>query len=244
MTVTLKSVIQDIVKTTSAIGFESIKVTISDKGAAIEAFNNAKTVIMKANTKSPVQGIADGTFGLVNLDMLKGYVSTFSSDESVWTLKTIKKGEVDVPESIQFDSTKGASAAYRLASLTPPQPKFTGVNYDVVLENPSRAKVNEFAALAGILSSVETKFVPRTKKNALVFLLGEENSSTDHAEVLIADAVKGDLKGQFHWPVQETLTILKADASKTTISIADAGMMTVRLETGVSNYEFHLPGHN
>jgi len=240
-------ILQDIVKATSGLDFSVIKVTSTDEETVIESINDSRDVILKGKTKEPVTEIT-GTFGLGNVSLLSSIINipSFKSAEAKVSIKFQKKGTIKVPEEIIFDGSEGARVVYRLMAeaAIPKQAEFRGVYFDIEVNEPTRAKISEFASIANAYSAIESKFIPRVINGNLLFLLGEETTANHRASVIFATDVEGKLSGAYSFPVGAVLSILKlSDNADCQMRFADKGILEITVSTALATYEFILPGH-
>jgi len=243
----MRSNLQDLVRCIAGTGYEVVKVEGDDNETSFKAVSADRTVIMSATTKEPVSDLK-GEFGLSNLSVFSGIIQgkTFAGDDATIDIQYHAKNTT-IPVALNFKNDDGTRMTYRLmaADVVPKQPVFAGTTYEVVIDEPERADINKFADVAGLLSEVEEMFTPEVIDDEVVFHIGDENSSSHSASVKFAAANGATFKSGFSWPIAQVLNILKlSDNSNTTVKLASAGVMEIRIDTGITEYTFLLPGHN
>lgn len=242
----MRETLLDIVKHTNGLGFiETVKITGTDKTTSIEAMDTDRTVIIKAKLLAPEHALL-GEFGMSHLPLLQGLLNfpTYKGDNAVIDVKRRERNGKQVPEEITFKGEKGSSpASYRLMSseLIPEQAKFLGAQWDVEI-NPSRSKIQEFAALAGLYSSFENYFLVKTVDGNLNFYIGDESSSMHKAVLTIEEGVTGEIKGDLHWPINQVLSILKMGLDENLkLQFSGRGALQITMTSGQAEYHFILP---
>ena len=245
----MKDQLLDIVKIVSVLPFTIVKVSGSDGDAIIQSRLDEEAVILsgKITKKTPE---FDGVFGLSNIAMLSGLtnVEAFRDKDANVKIKYQERNGVKLPEEISFEKDGFGKASYRLTGekAIPPQMKPTGqIVYDVVIEQPSKRKIGEFAQLAGIYSSQETKFTVKTDNGQLKFLIGDEGAATHKAQIVFAEGVKGTIKANHTWNINSVLNVLKLGSNSTMVlSISSQGILQIEVDTGLGVYNFMFAGSN
>lgn len=236
----------DVIKHTSGLGFvESVRVTGTDTSTVFEAMDDERTIIIRAELKQPEPSLK-GEFGMRNLGLLQGLLnhSTFKTDEAKLEIKRKERNGVDAPEQLEF-SVKGAKdkADFRFmsASLLPAQAQLKHNTWDVTVD-PTDSKIQEFASLAGMYSSIEQFFSVATEDGALQFQIGDPNGSNHSASMTFADAVTGEIKTSMFWPINQVLTVLKVGKGENPqLQIMNLGALRINLETEHAKYSMILP---
>jgi hypothetical protein len=241
----MQEVISDVVKKIGGLGFiETIKVSGTDDETKIEAIDGDKTVIVKASLLTP-QPELKGEFGISTLPLLAGLLNfaSYKADGATFKVKRRNTETASHPEEFEFKEKNGQGASFRLmeARLVPEQPKVVDIKWDVSF-TPTKSKIQEFGALAGLYSQFDQYFSVKTKDGNLIVSIGEEESTTHRASMVLADAVDGELKGELLWPTSQFLQILKmGDGHDFTVSITSKGAMLVNVITSQANYSYILP---
>jgi hypothetical protein len=244
-TTNTKNVVADIVKKIGGLGFvETLRVTGTDAETKIEAIDNDKTVIIKAKTKEAQADLA-GEFGIANLQLLNGLLNfaSYKTDDATFNVKTRDVNGKQVPEEFEFRDANKLGANFRLmnANLVPEQPLVADIKWDVTF-TPSKAKIQEFAGLAGLYSQFDQFFSVKTKDGSLVFSIGEEGSATHRASLVFEQEIEGELKGELLWPISQFLSILKsADGNEHFVGITSKGALLVSVTTELATYNYILP---
>jgi hypothetical protein len=242
----MRETLLDIVKHTNGLGFiDTVKITGDKKTTVIEAMDSDRTVIIKAKLLAP-EGNLIGEFGMSHLPLLQGLLNfvTYKADGASIDVKRRERNGKQVPEEIVFKGANGASpASYRLtaADLIPEQAKFLGSSWDVEI-SPARAKVQEFAALAGLYSSFENYFLVKTADGNLNFHIGDEGSSMHKAALCIEEGVEGELKGDLYWPITQVLNILKLGLDENVkLQFSGRGALQITMTSAHAEYNYILP---
>lgn len=253
----LKDVLQDLVNYAVTLNLDTIRVTGTDKSVVLESVREDKKIIMKAKTKTVMKEL-QGTFGMPNLKILKGYVETFgrlepAADESATTKASKLKIEVQynnkdttVPTDIEFSLPGSATALYRLKKdHLPPQPTLNSPSWDVEVKQPARAKIQEFSSFAAILADLEKNFSVRTDGENLKFFIGDENSANSKVNFTFASGIKAKIDPKLYWQCNDFLSIMNLAANaNTVVKITNKGIIQIDVDSGLIDYEFILPGSN
>lgn len=242
----MRETILDIVKHTGSLGFiEAIKITGSESETLVEAMDNDRTVIIKANLLKADSDL-QGEFGMSHLPLLQGLLAypNFRTDgASIDVIRRERAGKGNVPEELLFRDEKNQTASYRLMSseFLPEQAKFLGTNWDVDVE-PSVSKIKEFQALAGLYSTFEKYFLAKVVDGELRFYIGDEGSSMHRAFLTIEENVKGALAGDLHWPIAQVLSILKLGQDENLkLQFSSRGALQITMTSPHAEYRFILP---
>jgi hypothetical protein len=243
----LKDAIFDIVRHTASLGcFDLAKITGTDTDTEIWTCDEKKTVVLDAKLKAP-QAELIGEVGLGNLGFLNGLSGLYNKDGvTVEVLKTTKNG-VEVPDYLQFKDADGNSDKYRLMSKEIideqlQQSKFKGVKWDVEFE-PTKMKVSEMSAKAGIYSGIEPTFTVKTENGNLVFIFGSDVGGSHFGRMTFASNVAGTMKEGYAWPIDKFLSILKLGMSgECRVHFSQVACM-ITIDSGVGTYNYILPGH-
>lgn len=248
----LKDSLLDIVKVVSTLPFEIVKVTGNDGTVTLQSKlqdESSGAVVFSGTLKNP-QPELDGVFGLSNISMLVGLtnVESFRDKEATVSLKRLQKNDVSYPEEIVFEKDGFGKASYRLTGekAIPPQMKaVASITWDVEIDQPVKRKIAEFAQLAGIYSTQETRFSVKTENRQLKFLIGDESSATHKAQVVFAEGVTGTIKPNHTWNVAGILSVLKLGSSADmTMKISSQGILQIEVDTGIGKYTFLFAGSN
>jgi hypothetical protein len=80
-----------------------------------------------------------------------------------------------------------------------------------------------------------------TKNNDLIFMLGEETSSTHNATMVFEPKVTGDLKGDLIWETDRFLSMLKiAGNNPVTLKLTSRGVLGTTIESKLGVYDYCL----
>ena len=207
----MKDILQDVVAKTHALGFLNlVKVTGADT-TTIESMAEDRSVILTADTN---EAVADGTFGMPNLDKLALHLKNpeYQKDAKIDVVKAERNGET-IPTHIHFENAVGDfQNDYRFMNQQIIEEKlksvkFKGANWDVTF-NPSMASIARMK-LQSAAHSEEPTFNVMTKSGNLVFSFGD--ASTHAGEFVFQHGVEGTLAHTWSWPVAQVQAILNLD---------------------------------
>ena len=239
----MKDILQDVVAKTHALGFLNlVKVTGADT-TTIESMAEDRSVILTADTN---EAVADGTFGMPNLDKLALHLKNpeYQKDAKIDVVKAERNGET-IPTHIHFENAVGDfQNDYRFMNQQIIEEKlksvkFKGANWDVTF-NPSMASIARMK-LQSAAHSEEPTFNVMTKSGNLVFSFGD--ASTHAGEFVFQHGVEGTLAHTWSWPVAQVQAILNLDG-ELTMSISDQGAMMITVDSGMAKYDYILPAQS
>jgi len=240
-------VVQDIVKHTAGLGFISaVKVTGTDSETNLDAMDADRTVILKAKLKNAVPEFA-GEFGLGNLGFLQGVTNlpNYQADDATIDVVSRDRNGVSSPDHLLFKDVDGNNDQYRFMSKeiieqTLQTVKFKGVAWDVTFE-PTKSKVSELQAVAGIYGGIEPNFTVKTEDGDLIITVGAKDGSFTGKRTF-AKNVTGEIKEGFAWPLSQVLAILKLGMSGScAMSISSKGALQISVDSGIGQYDYILP---
>lgn len=249
---TLKDSLLDIVKVVSVLPFEIVKVVGNEGEVTLQSKlqdDTSGAVVFTGKLKTP-QPEFDGVFGLSNISMLVGLtnVEAFKDKDASVKIKRLTKGELSYAEEITFEKDGFGKASYRLTGekAIPAQMKaIAAIQWDVEVDQPLKSKIGQFAQIAGIYSTQETRFSVKTENRQLKFLIGDETSATHKAQVVFAEAVTGNIKPNHTWNVAGILNVLKlGNSANTTMKISNQGILQIEVDTGIGVYTYIFAGSN
>lgn len=242
----MRETILDIVKHTGSLGFiDAIKITGTEEETLVEAMDNDRTVIIKANLLKTDPDLV-GEFGMSHLQLLQSLLAypNFRTDgASITVNRKERAGKGLVPEELVFADDKKQTASYRLMSsdFLPEQAKFLGTVWDVDVE-PSISKLKEFQALAGMYLTFEKYFLAKVVDGDLRFHIGDEGSSMHRAFLTMEEGVSGTLNGDLHWPIQQVLSIIKLGQEENLkLQFSSRGALQLSMTSPHAEYRFILP---
>lgn len=241
----MRNVISDLVKKIGGLGFvDTVKVTGTADETKVEAIDGDKTVIIKAKFNEAQPDLI-GEFGISSLQLLNGLLnfSSYKTDDATFTVKRRDVGGKTVPEEFEFRDANQLGSNFRLmsANLVPEQPLVADIKWDVTFV-PSKSRIQEFSALAGLYAQFDQFFSVKTVDGNLVVAIGEEGAATHRASLVLAENIEGELKGELLWPISQFLSILKmGDGHDCTVSITTKGAMQVAVTTEHAEYFYILP---
>ena len=239
----MKDILQDVVAKTHALGFLNlVKVTGADT-TTIESMAEDRSVILTADTN---EAVADGTFGMPNLDKLALHLKNpeYQKDAKIDVVKAERNGET-IPTHIHFENAVGDfQNDYRFMNQQIIEEKlksvkFKGANWDVTF-NPSMASIARMKLMSAAHSEEPVFNVKATEGN-LVFSFGD--ASTHAGEFVFQHGVEGTLAHTWSWPVAQVQAILGLDGDAT-MSISDQGAMMISVDSGMVKYDYILPAQS
>lgn len=242
-----RDIVQDIVKHTAGLGFiTSVKVTGTDEGTSLDAMDADRTVILQAKLHNTVPEF-NGEFGLGNLGFLAGVTAlpNYQTDDATVNVVARDRNGVSSPDHLMFKDVDGNTDQYRFMSKeiieqTLQTVKFKGVEWDVTLE-PTKAKVNELQAVAGIYGGIEPNFTVKTEDGNLIITVGAADGSFTGKRTF-ANNVNGEITEGYAWPLNQVLAILKLGMSGTCVmQISKKGALMISVDSGIGKYDYILP---
>jgi hypothetical protein len=239
----MKDILQDIVAHTHSLGFLSIvKVTGGDE-TTIDSMAEDRSVIMSATSN---HSIADGTFGMPNLDKLALHLKNpeYQKDAKIDVVQAERNGET-IPTHIHFENATGDfQNDYRFMNKAIIEEKlktvkFKGAQWNVEI-TPSMAAISRMKLMSAAHSE-EPTFNVTTKNSNLVFSFGD--ASTHAGEFDFEKGVEGTLQHTWSWPVAAVQAILNLSGD-VTMSISDQGAMMITVDSGIGTYNYILPAQS
>ena len=243
----MKDILQDIVAHTHSLGFLSIVKVTSENETIIDSMAEDRSVILNATTSHK---IADGTFGMPNLDKLSLHLKNpeYKDNAKIEVVEEERNGE-NIPTHIHFENATGDfQNDYRFMNKAIIDEKlktvkFKGANWNVVFQ-PSMAAIARMK-LQSAAHSEEPTFNVSTKDTGgvtdLVFSFGD--ASTHAGSFVFETSVEGKLAHTWSWPVAQVQAILNLDGD-TTMSISDQGAMQISVDSGMAKYDYILPAQS
>tara|TARA_B110000046_G_scaffold143470_1_gene150452 strand:- start:570 stop:1304 length:735 start_codon:yes stop_codon:yes gene_type:complete len=243
----MKDILQDIVAHTHSLGFLNlVKVTGGDD-TTIDSMADDRSVIMTAES---THSIAEGTFGMPNLDKLALHLKNpeYQKDANIDVVQAERNGET-MPTHIHFENNAGDfQNDYRFMNKAIIEEKlktvkFKGAQWNVEFA-PSMAAIARMKLMSAAHSE-EPTFNVTTKDTGgvadLVFSFGD--ASTHAGEFVFQNAVEGSLSHTWSWPVAAVQAILNLSGD-TTMSISDQGAMMISVDSGIAKYDYILPAQS
>lgn len=239
----MKDILTDIVSHTHSLGIiPLVKITGTEAETLIEAMAEDRSVIINANTNSPVAEF-NGTFGMPNLDKLNLHLKNpeYKENAKIEVVTAERNGE-EIPVNLHFENQTGDFVNdYRfmnqqIVNEKLKSVKFKGAAWDIEF-SPSVASIARLK-LQAAAHSEETVFQVKAENNNLVFFFGD--ASTHAGSFVFEAGIKGKLKQAWSWPVTQVMSILNLDGDKV-MKIADAGAMMITVDSGLASYDYILP---
>ena len=230
---------------THALGFLSLVKVSNDEGTAIDSMAEDRSVILSAETHSPV-GEFEGTFGMPNLDKLSLHLKNpeYKDNAKIDVVKAERNGET-VPTHIHFENAAGDfQNDYRFMNQAIIEEKlktvkFKGAQWQVEFA-PSVASIARMKLMSAAHSE-EPTFNVSAKDGNLVFAFGDVN--THAGEFVFEHNVEGTLAHTWAWPVAQVQSILNLDGD-IKMSISDQGAMMISVDSGMAKYDYILPAQS
>jgi hypothetical protein len=243
----MKDILQDIVAHTHSLGFLSIVKVVGGNETTIDSMADDRSVIMSATSN---HSIADGTFGMPNLDKLALHLKNpeYQKDAKIDVVTTERNGET-MPTHIHFENNAGDfQNDYRFMNKAIIEEKLKTVTFKgaawAVEFNPTQASIARMKLMSAAHSE-EPTFNVTTKATAgvsdLVFSFGD--ASTHAGEFVFQNAVEGTLQHTWSWPVAAVQAILNLSGD-VTMSISDQGAMKIAVDSGLATYDYILPAQS
>jgi hypothetical protein len=243
----IKDILKDVLKHTHGLGiFEQVKLTGTVESTEVETVDADKTVIFKGETHQPVPDLVDSTIGLSRMGVLQGNLQYPGYDDATGSVAVItqeRNGE-QVPTEVEFKSADGNEAHYRfmLADVINQQLKsikFKGAEFDVNVV-PTDKNLKDLTYFNSVLGTYEANFSPKTNGTDLFFHIGDAGS--DRTKIHISNTIEGEIKGDWRWPLDIVLRILKlSDSGNCVLSINDEGLLQIIVDSGMAKYTYLLP---
>jgi len=239
----MKDILQDVVAHTHALGFLSLVKVSGDTETTIDSMAEDRSVILSATSSHKV---ADGTFGMPNLDKLALHLKNpeYKDSAKIEVVKAERNGEL-IPTHIHFENSAGDfQNDYRFMNKAIIEEKlktvkFKGATWNVEFQ-PSMASIARMKLMSAAHSE-EPTFNVKTKDGNLVFSFGD--ASTHAGEFVFQHGVEGALQHTWSWPVAQVQSILSLDGDLT-MSISDQGAMKISVNSGMATYDYILPAQS
>tara|TARA_R110002074_G_scaffold118416_2_gene250979 strand:- start:543 stop:1292 length:750 start_codon:yes stop_codon:yes gene_type:complete len=242
-----RDVVQDIVKHTAGLGFiTNVKVTGTDEATELDAMDADRTVILHATLHNAVADFK-GEFGLGNLGFLAGVTALSNYQEDTASVEVVsrERNGVQMPDHLMFKDADGNTDQYRFMSKeiieqTLQTVKFKGADWDVAFE-PTKNKVAELNAIAGIYGGIEPNFTVKTEGTDLIITVGAPDGSFTGKRTF-ATNISGELNEGYAWPLAQVLAILKLGMSGACVmQISARGALQISVDSGIGKYDYILP---
>ena len=243
----MKDILQDIVAHTHSLGFLSIVKVTGGNETTIDSMAEDRSVIMSATSN---HSIADGTFGMPNLDKLALHLKNpeYQKDAKIDVVTAERNGET-MPTHIHFENNAGDfENDYRFMNKAIIEEKLKTVTFKgaawAVEFKPSVSSIGRMKLMSAAHSE-EPTFNVTTKATAgvsdLVFSFGDQ--STHAGEFVFQNAVAGTLQHTWSWPVAAVQAVLNLSGD-ITMSISDQGAMKIAVDSGLATYDYILPAQS
>ena len=239
----MKDILQDVVAHTHALGFLSLVKVTGGNETVIDSMAEDRSVILNATS---THGVADGTFGMPNLDKLALHLKNpeYKDNAKIDIVKADRNGET-IPTHIHFENAAGDfENDYRFMNKAIIEEKlktvkFKGASWNVEIA-PTQAAIARMKLMSAAHSE-EPTFNVTTKDSNLIFSFGD--ASTHAGEFVFQHGVEGALQHTWSWPVAQVQSILSLDGDLT-MSISDQGAMKITVNSGIATYDYILPAQS
>ena len=239
--------LKDIVQHTHGLGvINMIKVTGTDQGTAINAFDQAtKTVVLNAEFKAPIAEFV-GVFGMPNLDRLNTILNIpeYEKDAKI-TIRTQPGADGnEIPSGVHFENKTGDfKNDYRFMT--------TAVINDQLKNVKMKPVKWQVEVVPTALSIQKLKFQSQAHSDANVFSSKTENGelkfffgdNASHAGSFTFATTSGTLSKQLNWPVSVVNSILSLPGDKE-FKISDDGVAEITVDSGLAVYRYMLPAQS
>ena len=239
----MKDILQDVVAHTHALGFLSLVKVTGGNETVIDSMAEDRSVILNATS---THGVADGTFGMPNLDKLALHLKNpeYKDNAKIEIVKADRNGET-IPTHIHFENAAGDfENDYRFMNKAIIEEKLKTVKFKGAAWNVEIAPTQAAIARMKLMSaahSEEPTFNVTTKDSNLIFSFGD--ASTHAGEFVFQHSVEGALQHTWSWPVAQVQSILSLDGDLT-MSISDQGAMKITVNSGIATYDYILPAQS
>jgi hypothetical protein len=202
-----------------------------------------RSVILNATSQ---HSVADGTFGMPNLDKLALHLKNpeYKENAKIDVVKADRNGET-IPTHIHFENAAGDfENDYRFMNKAIIEEKLKTVKFKGAAWNVEIAPTQAAIARMKLMSaahSEEPTFNVTTKDSNLIFSFGD--ASTHAGEFVFQHSVEGALQHTWSWPVAQVQSILSLDGDLT-MSISDQGAMKITVDSGIATYDYILPAQS
>lgn len=246
----IKDALHDICKAISVLEFDIVKITGTDGDLVLQSMTNGKScgqVFFSGKIKKKIKEF-DGVFGVSDITMLSGLmgVEAFNAASAKISMKYLDKNGIKVPEELVFENKDFGKASYRLtaeAAIPKQMVQKSEMPWDITITQPVLSKINDFAKMASIYSSQESKFSIKTENNSLVFMIGEEGAATSKAQVVFAENIIGNLKSTHSWFIGGVLSVLRLGSnSNIVLKVNSHGFLQIEVETGLGEFKYLFGG--
>lgn len=219
---------------------DKVLVTTDSNETFIESMDANRNVIMKGKL-NPIENLT-GKFALYNMDTLKGYCNfaNYKTDEAKITVKRKEMAGETFPEEFIFTGG-GTKSTFRcaLASTITNQPSFKKANWDLDI-SISKSKITEFSQMASILKNEQSVYIELVNGD-LIFNIGSPTSTENHASIVMAENVEGEITNLFQWNIQYILSIAKLSSGDVHFRMLSKGLINIHITSEYGDYEYYLP---
>jgi hypothetical protein len=239
----MKDILQDVVAHTHALGFLSLVKVTGGSDTVIDSMAEDRSVILNATSQ---HSVADGTFGMPNLDKLALHLKNpeYKENAKIDVVKADRNSET-IPTHIHFENAAGDfENDYRFMNKAIIEEKLKTVKFKGAAWNVEIAPTQAAIARMKLMSaahSEEPTFNVTTKDSNLIFSFGD--ASTHAGEFVFQHSVEGALQHTWSWPVAQVQSILSLDGDLT-MSISDQGAMKITVDSGIATYDYILPAQS
>lgn len=239
----MRDVLVDVVKQSIGL-FETLKVTGKIDETRFQGVDKEKTLFIEGYSRDAIPEF-EGEFGFTNLSLLRGLLdfTSYKTEKGSFKVRRRKLGERETVEQLEFRDGLGAGADFRCMSpdRVPEQAEIKNIPWDVTIQ-PSKGKIAEFQQLASLCAEVDKNFGIETHNGNLLFMFGDQTSSTHRASMIFEEGVGGAINAGLQWSAAQFLQVLKLAGSEPRLRISSRGVLAIEVETAYGSYKYYLRG--
>lgn len=241
----MRDILNDIVRQTHSL-FPKVKITGTDDQTKIQAVDADKLMFLQAFLKQPAPEL-NGEFGIANITLLNGLLSfaSYKAEGSAFKVGRKVLGGTETVYQFEFKDPQGAGATFKTIDpkAAGDQAQIAKIDWDVSIV-PAKAKVAEFAQLAGLYSKVDNRFGVKMVDSNLVLNIGQSGELTHTASVVFAADVAGTIRTEMahdSFSMANFLAILRlAGDNPTKVNITSKGVMGITVDTEFGIYDYYI----
>lgn len=238
--------LRDIIQHTKTF-FNAVKIVNENGVTCVQAISEGNTMILHGKMARKMNDI-NTCIGLSRMSILDGILKfpPFSAKEAKIEFQSEERNGVKMLSELTFESPDGHKASYRFMNPVEAErkiqvPPFTGAKWDIVIPI-TKKNLMDLVHFSGVLGGSEMKFKIVAKKGKLDFKIGDTGS--DRAIIPMASGVNS-LVNENSWRLQEVISILRlSETGQCTMSISDAGLLKIEINSGMGLYEYYLVSVN
>jgi len=246
----MQNLIREMIKMTSPLKADGIKVVGSDTKTELSAVDEGKDLVVYMKPKKPIREFM-GTFGIRQLRMLDNllshepYRAQGMEIERFERKVTDSKGvvtDMEVPKLAKFRDGRGGSATFFFShGAGVVGADYPSIDWHYELE-PRKEAIEEFRKLATIFTTEDcSSFRMTLEDRKLKLSFGIEGQTTNHGEMIFEEDVRANLTTGLAWDVNRLISILKTVGTKNfKLAISNHKLLRIVTETDEASYEYWL----